>query len=318
MPLALALLGLLLVTVPSRAEAQALRAVRAELLEGPTAFGRLGNATITITRWESGRRARVRLEDRAIALEASIDVRGESTRVLVGVGEPVALADGGPWSITMEAGTWAPLVGHGEGERPRVLLPRGLPMRRGTIVRAVTAATEPPQRTFGHAPIDWAQWSPICRGVTIRAGRDPAGPRWRLRPGAPVRVAGAQAPFAIDAWVSGFVVHGHSDVRPILCDGGSLSGGVGARACMRLANGELRVVPAGTAIRVSGTVVATLRIDVVGRARSETIELMHAEPGGASWSIAGTIDAPLASLAIASAAPEDMHVCSDVIEWPDE
>lgn len=312
-PLVLAFV--IVLALPSLGRAQSLFALRADLRDGRAVHGTLGSAPLEVQRWTGARTAIVRVEDASVAIEGTIDVGREGTQVVVGVGEDAPIL-ANSWRITMSAETWAPLVGR-RSERLRIVLPSGLPVRQGSIARPAAPATTVPSRAFVAAPVDWSRWTFANQRLSMRARRD-GGPSWTLPAGSLVRSSGERAPYRVDAWVDGFVLHGYSDAPLPISSGGGIAGDlVSGRACVGRARGELRRIPAGTTLR-AGSAIAHVRADVTARIAGEQVIAMRSTPGGLAWSFTGVADVDLDSLAVLDALPDDARECWTVGgDWPE-
>jgi hypothetical protein len=266
---AMLLCPLLVGAAPRAARAQQVFVHAATMRQGGAIVARVAGAPGTVLRWESARRAVVRVEDAALELELALDLRARDNRVVLPTAEVLWLTGAGRWSIRMLPGAWAPLAGIDGAGRLRVLLPPGMPTASAIVASTIyPTAARPASVAF--ASMDLAQargWSSAAEPFVLRplaggrARRFPAGSFFReLDP----------ARGWVEVLLGRFVLRGRAVRAPVASSGSGFAGALaGGRGCTREspARDARRIAP-GTALFATPSGAAP-----VGRTRVELVAL---------------------------------------------
>ncbi len=347
MQLRLASLALVLATLalPTLTRAQSLFAFEAPIAPEGQVLGRLSDTPLTVIDWIGPHEVRVRFQDAELRLETPIDLArahtagAPHTHVVIGTGRRSSV-EVGAWSVTMEAGAWAPLRGF-EGDAWRIALPRGMPGEEG-LARGMRPLRGAPRRAFDHRVVSQRRFEYACDGqLEIRASADPASSRWPVPAASTFRITPGASPMRVEVRIAGFVVRGFVDALPAPCDGAIGMSGIGSQCGDGASRGLVVRVPRGTPLYASATSTtpfATLRRPTVARERldrepamtcegarctREPPEPTGAQPllfdregdGAADWAFVAVVRVPLESLPRVAGHTGFGHCTSPPTDW---
>ena len=220
----------------------------ATLFSEGEAYGKLHGARVRVTSWRDASHPNIRYADELVSLRAELSLDDPHTYLSAGVGRRTRVDTGGPFSIHMRPGTWAPVL-RADGEGIRIGLPPGLPASEATLQSGSGVRNrDVPTETFEHVGPP-AGYEHSCGLVSLHPSPSRSGAPWQVDTSRSVlRVGARRGDFLrVHAYVHGFVVHGWLEGEmPTCTEHGIHLGTIGTGCGDGYGMGVVVTLPAGT------------------------------------------------------------------------